>query len=333
MSAELRLAGTLDLGHGSVPLDAAFALLDALARERSVQGTARRLGVSYRSAWGRIAAVEAACGQPVALKTKGHGSVLTPFGEALRAALAETFAATDGVISAARGRLDGRLAVLLAPAPARLRLALSHDTLLSAVARTCPGIDVSVAGSAEALAKLASGAVDGAGFHFGERAPRPGSPFAAVFAEAEIRVVPLFLREQGLMFARGNPLGLGGVADIAARRARFVNRQRGAGTRLWFERLCAEAGVRPEAVPGFDTEEFTHQAVAAIIASGAADVGMGTRAVAARFDLEFLPLGEETYFLATRSGAQHPALEGFVGAVRAQARHEIGYAPAETAPI
>ena len=121
MSAELRLAGTLDLGRGSVPLDAAFALLDALARERSVQGAARRLGVSYRSAWGRIAAVEAACGQPVALKTKGHGSVLTPFGEALRAALAETFAATEGVIALARERLDGRLAGLSGLGPKRLR--------------------------------------------------------------------------------------------------------------------------------------------------------------------------------------------------------------------
>ncbi|MEA1833299.1 substrate-binding domain-containing protein [Methylobacterium durans] len=326
MRAVLRLSGCLDLGRGTIPFDAALELLAALADERSVQGAARRLGISYRSAWGRIATLEAACGRSVATKTKGHGTVLTAFGAELRAALSEAQAATQGTIELARAHLDDRVGALLAPA--RLRLAVSHDTLLSAVLAGCADVEVTVAGSAEALAKLAAGAVDGAGFHFGEREPRPGSPFADVFRDAGLSVVRLFLREQGLMFAFGNPHGLRSVADIAASGARYVNRQRGAGTRLWFERLCRDAGLGPSDIRGFDTEEFTHQAVAAIIASGAADVGMGTRAVAARFNLDFLPLGEETYFLATRAGPDHPALARVRAAIGERSQQEVGYAPA-----
>ncbi|MDR7037916.1 molybdate transport repressor ModE-like protein [Methylobacterium sp. BE186] len=328
MSAALHLAGTIGLGHGTVPLEAAFRLLDALAGEKSLQGAARRLGISYRCAWGRIGTIEAACGQAVAVKTKGHGSLLTPFGSALLAAIADAYAETEAALEEARLRLDRRLGALAAPLAAPLRLAASHDTLLTGVLAGRPDIETSVAGSAEALAKLAAGSVDAAGFHFGAREARPDSPFAALFADPDRRIVPLFLREQGLMLARGNPLGLSGIADIAATGARFVNRQRGAGTRLWFERLCREAAVPAEAIRGIETEEFTHQAVAAIIASGAADVGMGTRAVAARFGLGFLPLGEETYFLATRAGFEHPALAPLVEAVRERAGDELGYGPA-----
>ncbi|KAB1070835.1 substrate-binding domain-containing protein [Methylobacterium planeticum] len=327
MKLSLTLAGRLRRSERDIALEPALALLDAVARERSVQAAARGLGVSYRSAWGRIAALEATLGRPVAIKTKGHGSALTPFGEDLRAALAEAFGACAPVLAASEARLAARLAALLTPEAARLRVAVSHDTLLSAALAGRPEFDVTIAGSAEALSRLAAGSVDAAGFHFGAHRPEPGSPFAAVFEDPGLAVRPLFLREQGLLGAAGNPLGLAGIADIVRTGARFVNRQRGAGTRLWFERLCAEAGIRPEAIRGAETEEFTHQAVAATIASGAADVGMGTRAVAARFGLAFLPVGRETYYLAARLGADARALALLVARVGAELPGTPGYAP------
>ena len=328
MKLSLSLAGQLRLSEREIALEPALALLDAVARDRSVQAAARSLGVSYRSAWGRIASLEAALVRPVAVKTKGHGSALTPFGEALRDALAEAFASCAPVLQASEATLAARLAGLLGPSPPFLRVAVSHDTLLSAALSGRPEFDVTIAGSAEALARLASGEADAAGFHFGARRPEPDSPFAAVFEDAALAVRPLFLREQGLICAAGNPLGLGSVADIARTGARFVNRQRGAGTRLWFERLCREAGLRPDAIKGSGSEEFTHQAVAAIIASGAAEIGMGTRAVAARFGLAFLLVGEETYYLAARKGADAEALALLVARIDAVLPETLGYAPA-----
>ena len=92
-------------------------------------------------------------------------------------------------------------------------------------------------------------------------------------------------------------------------------------------RLCAEAGIAPETIVGHHTEEFTHQAVAALIATGAADVGMGTRAVAERFALDYRPLGWEVYFLAARAGLGAGRLAAFREDLCDRASRTSGYAP------
>ena len=97
-----------------------------------------------------------------------------------------------------------------------------------------------------------------------------------------------------------NPLGIGGLADLLRPGLRFVNRQPGSGSRLLLDRLLQEAGIRGEEIPGHDNIEFTHLAVAALVASGGADAGFGIRAAAARFGLGFIPLARECYYLALR---------------------------------
>ncbi|HEX2726435.1 MAG TPA: LysR family transcriptional regulator, partial [Beijerinckiaceae bacterium] len=87
MQVELRVGGLITVNGHEIALGQTFGLLDAIARDRSVRAAAERLEVSYRSAWGRVLSLEQAIGQPVVEKTKGHGSVLTPFGEELRRAL------------------------------------------------------------------------------------------------------------------------------------------------------------------------------------------------------------------------------------------------------
>ncbi len=146
-------------------------------------------------------------------------------------------------------------------------------------------------------------------------------------------VTPLFTREQGLMLAPENPLATRNVADLAARGARVVNRQRGSGTRAWFDRLLAEAGLPPARIRGYAVEEFTHQAVAAVVASGEADAGMGVRAVAERFGLAFVPLGTETYFLAARAEVAAALLARLRAGIRAATDDMPGYSlPEDTAP-
>lgn len=308
----------------NLALRSTFALLDALAGSASLLSAARTLGISYRSAWSRVAAIEAALGKPIAVKTKGHGTTLTPYGRALHAALSATYARLEPVLDAEARRLEQALQAIETPKPVTLRLAASYDPLLLGIIAERSDVTLAVAGSLDALAHLRSGTADAAGFHYGSEGPAP-APFDALFRDSELTVWPLFRREQGLMLPPGNPHAVASVSDIARLRLRFVNRQRGAGTRIWFERLCAESGLEPGAILGAETEEFTHQAVAALIATGAADVGMGTPAIAARFGLAFRSVGWETYYLAARITVDAAALFSLHAEAARAAGTTLGY--------
>ncbi|MGU3360069.1 substrate-binding domain-containing protein [Methylobacterium sp. M6A4_1b] len=324
MRSSTNLALQADGDWNGLGLRSTFALLNALARSNSLVAAARRLEISYRSAWSRVTALEAALGQPVAVKTKGHGTVLTPYGRALHTALAEMYDRLGPVLDAEAARTAEALRSLDVRTPAPLRLAASHDPLLLSIIDEKPGIALAIAGSLDALAHLRAGTAEAAGFHYGSEGPAP-PPFDALFRDPELTVRPLFRRQQGLMLAQGNPHGVTSVQDIARLGLHFVNRQRGAGTRIWFERLCAEAGLEAGAIRGAQTEEFTHQAVAALIATGAADVGMGTPAVAERFGLAFHPFGWETYYLAARITVDETVLAGLAEAAGDAAGAALGY--------
>jgi molybdate-binding protein len=105
------------------------------------------------------------------------------------------------------------------------------------------------------------------------------------------------------MLPHGNPAHVKTFRDIASQRLRFINRQRGSGTRLAIDRLIAHERVDASDIVGYGNEEFTHRAVAATVASGGADAGFGLRAAAAEHRLAFIPLVRERYFLAVRAKA------------------------------
>ncbi|HEX5807107.1 MAG TPA: substrate-binding domain-containing protein, partial [Anaerolineales bacterium] len=112
-----------------------------------------------------------------------------------------------------------------------------------------------------------------------------------------VRVIALVGRAQGLIVKRGNPLGIRGLADLMGPGIRFVNRQRGAGTRVLLDYHLSLLAISPELIAGYDQEEYTHLGVAAAIASGRADCGLGIAAAAQALDLEFIPLFQERYDL------------------------------------
>ncbi len=329
MRVALKLAGQIELGGRQIGLGPTMALLDGIATDRSVRGAAARLGLSYRAAWGRLAELEAALGQPVAVKTKGHGSILTPLGLELRDALAAVFSRSATLLAEEERVLQLRLEALTGTPQRRALLAVSHDPLLLDVLAELDGVELAVAGSLEAARRLMGGSIDGAGFHCGGVEWPDDGPLAELCAEPTLAVIPLFLREQGLILSAGNPLGIRTIEDLVRPGLRFVNRQKDSGTRLWLDRLLAGAGVPPSAIQGYEVEEFTHQAVAALVASGAADAGMGARASAERFGLDFLPLGEETYFLAVRRSVPASLVGQITDAARERAHRSPGYAPAE----
>jgi len=110
-----------------------------------------------------------------------------------------------------------------------------------------------------------------------------------------VKVYALVGREQGLLVPRGNPKGIKSLEDLTRPEVRFVNRQRGAGTRLLLDYHLNLMGIDAEKIVGYEQEEYTHLGVAAAIASGRADCGLGIAAAAQALDLEFIPLFSERY--------------------------------------
>lgn len=110
-----------------------------------------------------------------------------------------------------------------------------------------------------------------------------------------VRVVTFAHREQGLIVQKGNPHDIQSLDDLT--RTRYVNRQRGAGTRLLLDYELKQRGIAPDTVDGYQREEYTHLAVAAAIATGVADCGLGVRSAAIALELDFIPVGWERYDL------------------------------------
>ncbi len=152
----------------------------------------------------------------------------------------------------------------------------------------------------------------------------------------KVSVFHLVLRDQGLILGRGNPKGIQGIQDLAREDVTFVNRQAGSGTRVLFDYLLGQLGVRPESVRGYDHEEFTHMAVAVDVLSGAADCGMGIYAAARALNLGFVPLEREQYDLIFPSAfIETPAIQVVLETIRSQDFRERvkalgGYDPARS---
>ena len=115
--------------------------------------------------------------------------------------------------------------------------------------------------------------------------------------DVPVVVVTLLRREQGLIVAKSNPKNISSLKDLARTDVRFVNRQRGAGTRVLLDYRLKELGIEAESVHGYQREEYTHLAVAAAVQSGVADCGLGVRAAARALDLDFVSVEWERYDL------------------------------------
>lgn len=179
----------------------------------------------------------------------------------------------------------------------------SHDMTLDLLAQFVAGKNRRLAsanvGSLGGLIALRRGECHLAGAHLLD--PETGeynlSYIARYLAKRPVELLTLVDREQGLIVPRGNIKGIRSLADLGRDDVRFVNRQRGAGTRILLDYELGKARISAETVAGYEQEEFTHLAVAAAIASGRADCGLGIAAAAKALDLDFVPLFQERYDL------------------------------------
>ncbi len=181
----------------------------------------------------------------------------------------------------------------------------SHDPLLDVLGdlfhRKHPGrrLVSSHVGSLGGLRALAAGEAHLAGIHLlDEESGEYNRPFVERYlAGRGARLVNLAYRRQGLYVPPGNPKDIRGLEDLLRPDVRFINRQRGSGTRLLLDHLLRKAGLDAGAISGYEREEYTHTAVAVAVASGSADTGLGIEAAARALGLDFIPVGEERYDL------------------------------------
>lgn len=141
-----------------------------------------------------------------------------------------------------------------------------------------------------------------------------------LFGTGKMALIKGVGRTQGILVKKGNPLGIRGLADLPG--CRYVNRQRGAGTRVLFDYKLKQLGLEPSQINGYEREAATHMAVAAAVGSDGADAGMGILSAAKAMDLDFIPVGPEEYdFAVPQEYLELPHIKAFVEILKSEAFH------------
>jgi molybdate transport repressor ModE-like protein len=303
-----------------------FRLLEALKHTGTLTAATRQVGISYRQAWGLITLWSEKLGQPLVIKEQGRGTQLGPLGERLLSVRERINARLSPHLESAAAEIEQQLnQVFDAPMPA-ISLYASHDLVLADLrellrTHSGPALDLHLVGSLEAVIALSKGRCELAGFHIphgslGREILRQYEPWLKPRSH---RLVHVVRRTQGFFVAPGNPLGLMTLKDVATTGARFINRQRGSGTYLALEQMLDEQHIDRRQINGYYIEEFTHLAVAAAIAGGVADVGIGIEAAARRLQLDFIPLFVEDYYLlGKRETIERPDVKSIIARLTSQ---------------
>ncbi|HEY5638195.1 MAG TPA: substrate-binding domain-containing protein [Burkholderiales bacterium] len=286
-------------------------LLGELARSGSLREAARTAEVSYRSAWGTLVDGARLFGAPLVDMGRGRPARLSALGLRVLEADRHVRATLAGAFEGLRNEIPGMLADALPGTRPRLVLHASHDLALVALSKLADrsmDLRVTFCGAEDALASLARGTCDIAGFHVADALPRAAAAAAALgrWLDPRRHVLMHFVsREQGLIARRGSRIR--GLHDLTRSGLRFIHRQ-------------------DNRAP-----ESAEASVAGAVAEGRADAGFGLRADAARHRLAFTPLAVERYFLACpRSALRGPGLTTLLRLLRsaefaAQAAAVPGY--------
>jgi putative molybdopterin biosynthesis protein len=198
---------------------------------------------------------------------------------------------------------------------------LTLDLLSSELAKLSPGMSLSSSnvGSLGGLIALQRGQAHLAGSHLldVETGEYNLSYVRRLLHDRPTVLLNMVYREQGLIVPRGNPKKIGGLEDLVHPDLQFVNRQKGAGTRVLLDYRLKELGISPDQISGYRREEFTHLAVAASIAGGTADTGLGILAAARALQLDFVPLLKERYDLVIpREHYESPLMQPLLDMLR-----------------
>lgn len=280
-----------------------IAVLGGLERTGKLGGATSDAKVSYRHAYNLVKRWGEFLGAPLVVMRQGSGTKLTPLGERLLWAGRRVQSRLAPELEGLAGDFTRGLNDALGSRPGMLAIHASHDfavALLRERLGSTHAIELQSRGSFDALAALLRGDCAIAGFHVadGPLGELMARRYAEGLAGRDVLLLALADRTQGLIVAKGNPRKVKSMADLAKPGLRFINRQRGSGTRALLEFLLTAAGIDRDAIQGYDQEEITHSAVAALVAGRQADAGFGLEAAAVRFHLGFVKLASERYYLA-----------------------------------
>lgn len=318
-------------------------LLHAVQESGSISGAARQLALSYRHVWGELKRWENELGNELLVWEKGQSARLSEFGTKLLWAERQAQARLSPQIEALRADLERAYAVAFDDSVHVLTLYASHDDALSALRAHAAQtqqlhLDVRFTGSVDAIRALNEGRCVLAGFHTLQQ-PGAGSlaeqTYKPLLKPGLHKIIGFARRSQGLMVAKGNPLGLHGLQQLAGSGTRFVNRALGTGTRVLLDELLKRQGIAASRIKGYRHTEPSHAAVAQAIAAGQADAGLGIEAAARARGLDFVPLVEEDYHLVClKSALDEPAVQALCQVLQGegwlqQLQQLPGYHPAE----
>jgi len=233
------------------------------------------------------------------------------------AAMTLSIAKSDGVISipaSSEGLEEGaKVRVFLnrqrSEVTNTLLISGSHDIALDILASELTSLQNGIrlisssVGSVGGLLSLSKGFAHMAGTHLldEDTGEYNMSAIKRHITNEKVHIYDFVGRTQGIMVQKGNPKGIKEVKDLLGNGTKFLNRQRGSGTRVLFDFLLKQSGIDSENIIGYDNEEYTHWNVAAAVSSGFVDAGMGIMAAALASDLEFIPLENERYQIAVPS--------------------------------
>lgn len=268
---------------------------------------ADRAGLSYRHAWNLIEKWSIFFEAPLVERKQGRGTTLTDFGARLVWAGQRLEARLGPQLENLSQELETQINQLLPHRPSVIRVHASHGFAVSKLREMlCReanlGVDLHYVSSRNSLVSLAHDACDLAGIHLpqGELRTRSIAATKGLLRPGVHRVIGLATREMGLVVKRGNPLRIASLEQLLGPGVRFVNREPNSGTRLLFDQLLAERRLEGSCIGGYERVEFTDAAAAAYVASDMADASFGEEAAARQFDLDFVRLVTEDYFLVCR---------------------------------
>ncbi len=279
-----------------------FALLDGIQQGGHLSFAAKQAAVSYRHAWGLIRTWEGVFGHPLIATQQGRGARLTAFGAAVLELDHDIKRRLAPDLDNAALDASAQLQQLLAARHTLARIAASHSEgvakLREAIANAGYRVQLDFLGSENALEKYRQGEADIVGFHLplGELGRVVAARLIGFLAPRRDEIYLLETRTLGLMSR--STQSCSSLQTLATGDFLFVNRQAGAATRMMFDALLVAADLKPQHIDGYHTEEHTHTAVAAVVASGGADVGFGSRSAAIATDLHFEPLVHERFYVA-----------------------------------
>ena len=313
--------------HGEYVDPRLFVLLNAVHKYGKLTAAATQLGMSYRHVWNVLKKWTDFFGSDLVELKKGKGALLTPLGKKLLWAEQRAHARFEPQLISIASELNLEIQKHSMAKDPLLKIAATYGYAVALLPDFTNQfkLDIQYKSYEESFDALTKGECNVAAFHLPTDIVSQSliDTYNKYFTANTYKVIRFVTRKQGLIVKKDNPKNIFKIKDLIKNKVRFVNRQEHSGTRLLIDELLARSSMDPEEVIGFDIVEFTHSAIAAYVASGMADVGVGVETAARQFGLDFIPLTTEHYVLVCHHKTlKNLAVQRFITEIKSDRFHE-----------